>query len=68
MERVRYIFRDSLERLQRLVALQVDPADVMRRPRLYLKAPWTALLTPAAKGAHRAGAGPRNDASANCRS
>ncbi|MCE5266568.1 MAG: UbiD family decarboxylase, partial [Planctomycetaceae bacterium] len=45
MERVRYLFRDSLERLRQLVALQVDPADLMRRPRLYLKAPWSALLT-----------------------
>ena len=45
IQRVRYLFRDSLEKLQRLVALQVDPADIMRRPRLYLKTPWTALLT-----------------------
>ncbi len=45
MERVRYIFRDSLDRLRQLVALQVDPADLVRRPRLYLKAPWSALLT-----------------------
>ena len=45
MARVRHLFRDSLERLQQLVALQVDPADLMRRPRLYFKTPWTALLT-----------------------
>ena len=45
MDRVRYIFRHSLARLEQLVALQIDPADLMRRPRLYLKAPWTALLT-----------------------
>jgi 4-hydroxy-3-polyprenylbenzoate decarboxylase len=43
--RTRYLFRDSLDRLERLVALQVDPADLMRRPRLYLKTPWSALLT-----------------------
>ena len=42
MERVRYIFRDSLDAVRRLVALQVDPADALRRPRLYLKTPWTA--------------------------
>ena len=48
--------------------LQVDPADLMRRPRLYLKAPWTALLTRPREGPHRAGAGQRNRASANCRS
>lgn len=45
MERTRYVFRDSLDRLKQLVALQVDPADLMRRPRLYLNAPWSALLT-----------------------
>ena len=45
MERVRYIFRHSLARLEQLVALQVDPADLMRRPRLHWRAPWTALLT-----------------------
>ena len=39
MERTRYIFRDSLDRLKQLVTLQVDPADLMRRPRLYLNAP-----------------------------
>jgi len=45
LARTRYLFRDSLERLERLVTLQVDPADLMRRPRLYLNAPWSALLT-----------------------
>jgi len=43
MERVRYIFRDGLEGLKRLVTLQVDPADLLRRPRLMLSASWTAL-------------------------
>jgi len=43
LDRVRYIFRDSLKSLQRLVELQVDPSDLLRRPRLYLKAPWTAM-------------------------
>jgi 4-hydroxy-3-polyprenylbenzoate decarboxylase len=43
--RTQYLFRNSFERLRRLVSLQVDPADAMRRPRLYLKAPWSALLT-----------------------
>lgn len=42
MDRMRYIFRDSLESLRRLVELAVDPADLLRRPRLYLKTPWTA--------------------------
>ena len=43
MERMRYLFRDSLESLRRLVELSADPADVLRRPRLYLQAPWWAL-------------------------
>ncbi len=38
MDRVRYLFRDSLEQLARLIRLHADPADVMRRPRLYLNA------------------------------
>lgn len=43
--RTQYIFRDSLDRLRRLVQLQIDPSDAMRRPRLYLNAPWSALLS-----------------------
>jgi len=38
-ERMRYLFRDSLDAVARLVKLQVDPADLLRRPRLYLDAP-----------------------------
>lgn len=45
MERVRFLFRDTLETVKQLVTLQVDPADLVRRPRLYLKAPWTAWNT-----------------------
>ncbi len=43
MERVRYLFRDTLEGLKQLVSLQADPTDLLRRPRLYLKAPWSAF-------------------------
>ncbi|MBN2217937.1 MAG: UbiD family decarboxylase [Pirellulales bacterium] len=39
MERMRYLFRDALDTLSRLVRLQVDPADLLRRPRMYLDAP-----------------------------
>lgn len=42
MERMRFMFRDSLERVQRLISLKVDPAPAMRRP-------WQAL--PAVRGA-----------------
>ncbi len=44
MDRLRYIFRDSLGTLERLVKLAVDPSDLFRRPRVYLglKTPWAA--------------------------
>lgn len=47
MARTRWLFRDSLDQLERLMTLEVDPADFMRRPRLYLnwRTPWSALLT-----------------------
>jgi len=44
LERARYIFRHSLERFRRLAEFQVDPADALRRPRLYWKTPWAAWL------------------------
>jgi 4-hydroxy-3-polyprenylbenzoate decarboxylase len=43
LERTRYIFRHTLEKLKGLVSLQADPLDLLRRPRLYLKTPWFAL-------------------------
>jgi 4-hydroxy-3-polyprenylbenzoate decarboxylase len=43
MDRVRFMFRDSLAVLRRLVTLQVDPMDLFRQPRLYLKTPWPAF-------------------------
>lgn len=42
MERVRYLFRDSLAALARVVSLRADPSDLLRRFRLYLDVPWTA--------------------------
>ena len=42
MERVRYLFRDSLDAVAKLVELGVDPADMLRRPRLLLTVPWQA--------------------------
>ncbi len=44
MERMRYIFRDSLDAVSGWSRLAVDPADVFRRPRLHWKTPWTAWL------------------------
>ena len=46
MARLRYIFRDTLDQLSRVVELGFDPTDLLRRPRLLLKAPfwaWQAL-------------------------
>lgn len=40
MERIRYIFRDTLDGLHKLVSMGIDPADWLRRPRLMLKLPW----------------------------
>lgn len=42
MERLRYLFRDSLTSLKRLVSLRVDPTDLVRKPRLLLNVPWSA--------------------------
>ena len=42
MERMRFLFRDSIEGLRTIVELGMDPGDIVRRPRLYLKTPWTA--------------------------
>ncbi len=40
IQRVRYLFRDTLEAVQKLVRLNIDPSDVLRRPRLILDLPW----------------------------
>lgn len=43
LDRARYIFRDSLDRVRRLIELKVDPAAAARRPWRYAGAPLTAL-------------------------
>ena len=46
LDRARYIFRDTLAGVKKLVKLQVDPVDLLRRPRFYLSAPrmaWNSL-------------------------
>jgi 4-hydroxy-3-polyprenylbenzoate decarboxylase len=45
MDRMRYLFRDTLEGLKQLVKLQVDPVDLLLRPMTYLKAPRMAWHT-----------------------
>lgn len=39
LDRTRYIFRDTLETIQRLVELKLDPMALAKRPWQYLKAP-----------------------------
>jgi 4-hydroxy-3-polyprenylbenzoate decarboxylase len=43
VERARFIFRDTLESVRRLVELKVDPGSLARRPLRYWRVPFTAL-------------------------
>ncbi len=43
LERARFIFRDTLEDVRRLVELKVDPGNLRRRPFRYAKLPFWAL-------------------------
>jgi len=43
IERARYLFRDTLESVRRLVELKVDPSAAMRRPWRYRGVPLTGL-------------------------
>lgn len=43
MERVRYIFRDTIEAVKHLVELKIDPANFWKRPWRYLDVPGSAL-------------------------
>jgi 4-hydroxy-3-polyprenylbenzoate decarboxylase len=46
IERTRFLFRDTLEAVRKVVALKVDPGDAMKRPWRYLGMPfslWNAL-------------------------
>ncbi|MEC8336965.1 MAG: UbiD family decarboxylase [Planctomycetota bacterium] len=45
LERARYIFRDTLHRVQRLIELKIDPAHFFRQPFRYASAPRTAWHT-----------------------
>jgi 4-hydroxy-3-polyprenylbenzoate decarboxylase len=45
-KRMRYLFRDTLDAVARLMKLKVDPADLLRHPTRYLTTPfaaWSAL-------------------------
>jgi 4-hydroxy-3-polyprenylbenzoate decarboxylase len=43
MDRARFIFRDSLDAVRRLIELKIDPSRFLRRPARYLGAPRAAL-------------------------
>jgi len=42
-ERTTFLFRNTLEQVQRLIQLKADPSDFFRHPMRYLKTPSTAL-------------------------
>jgi 4-hydroxy-3-polyprenylbenzoate decarboxylase len=43
LPRSRFIFRDALRGIERLLELKVDPGRAVRQPLRYLGVPWTAL-------------------------
>lgn len=43
LERARYLFRDTLKGIERLVALKINPAEALKRPLAFLGAPRSAL-------------------------
>lgn len=43
LERTRFIFRDTLDRVKRLVELKVDPSNAFRRPFRYAGVPFAGL-------------------------
>ena len=45
LERARFIFRDSLERVRRLIELRIDPAALWKHPTRYASLPLTLLRT-----------------------
>jgi 4-hydroxy-3-polyprenylbenzoate decarboxylase len=42
IERMHYLFQDTLDDLRRLIELRIDPASGLRRPLRHLKTPWVA--------------------------
>lgn len=43
LERARFIFRDTIENVRRLIELKIDPQQLLRRPSRYWRAPLAAL-------------------------
>ena len=42
IERARFMFRDTWDRVRRLIELKVDPTRALRQPGRYFAAPWSA--------------------------
>lgn len=42
LEQARFLFRDTLESVRRLIELKTDPSAAPKRPLRYAKTPWTA--------------------------
>lgn len=45
IDRARFMFRDTIERVERLIKLRIDPSAAIRHPLKFLGAPLTALAT-----------------------
>jgi 4-hydroxy-3-polyprenylbenzoate decarboxylase len=43
LEQARFLFRDTWDRVRRMIELKIDPQQLLRRPTRYLAAPWIAL-------------------------
>ena len=43
LEQARYLFRDTLESVRRLIEIKVDPSAIAKRPFRYAATPWTAF-------------------------
>lgn len=43
LEQARYLFRDTLEKVRRVIEVKVDPSALPKRPFRYAGVPWTAL-------------------------
>ena len=61
MERMRFMFRDTMEAVRRAIELKVDPNRFWTRPLRYSRAPWTALEHAASPLPARSHPGSPND-------
>ncbi len=43
LDQARYLFRDTLESVRRLIEVKIDPSAVAKRPWRYAATPWTAF-------------------------